>query len=91
MGLTALLGAAALVLMGCTDDNGTGVEDREVPHDAPWGIYSLEVETGDVSLMDADGSNSCSITPSYFPATFLCRSATSSVHSRSVYFIGQWF
>ena len=50
-GIFSILWTTTLVLVACSTDNSTVPEDREVPHDAPWGIYSLEVESGDVSLV----------------------------------------
>ncbi len=45
----------------------------------------------DIYLMNTDGSNNRNITPEYFPANFLCHSATFSADDASVYFIGEWW
>jgi Tol biopolymer transport system component len=48
------------------------------------GVYDLYV-------MNSDGSDNHNITPSYFPATFLCHAGTLEAADVSVYFIGQWY
>ena len=45
----------------------------------------------DLYIMNADGTDSHSITPSYFPAQFLCHWATFSADDAVVYFIGEWW
>lgn len=45
----------------------------------------------DLYLMNADGSESRSITPSYFPPEFLCHWAVFSTGDMAVYFIGEWW
>ncbi len=45
----------------------------------------------DLYIVNSDGSNNHSITPSYFPATFLCHAATFSEVDSRIYFIGQWY
>jgi Tol biopolymer transport system component len=45
----------------------------------------------DLYMINADGSNNHSITPGYFPATFLCHAATFSPDDTHIYFIGEWY
>jgi len=45
----------------------------------------------DMYLMNADGTNNRTITPSYFPAEFLCHNAVFSNDDAKVYFVGQWY
>jgi len=45
----------------------------------------------DLYLMNSDGSDNQNITPSYFPANFLCHNAVFSSDDSKIYFIGQWY
>ena len=45
----------------------------------------------DLYIMNADGTESHNITPSYFPAQFLCHWAVFSADDAAVYFIGEWW
>jgi len=45
----------------------------------------------DIYLMNSDGSNNRNITPSYFPANFLCHNAVFSGDDLKIYFVGQWY
>ncbi len=45
----------------------------------------------DLYVMNADGSDSRNVTPSWFPAEFLCHSATFSADDSSIYFVGEWW
>ncbi|MBU0630883.1 MAG: hypothetical protein KKC80_08240 [Candidatus Margulisbacteria bacterium] len=42
-------------------------------------------------MMNADGSNNRDITPSWFPANFLCRAALFSRDDTKLFFLGQWY
>ncbi len=42
-------------------------------------------------MINADGTNNRDITPTYFPAAFLCHSAIFSQDDAKVYFIGEWW
>jgi len=44
----------------------------------------------DLYAMNVDGTNNHNITPSYFPAGFLCHSPIFSNDDSKIYFIGQW-
>ncbi len=45
----------------------------------------------DMYMMNADGTNNRDITPSYFPAEFLCHNAVFSSDDSVIYFVGQWY
>jgi len=45
----------------------------------------------DMYIMNSDGANNRSITPSYFPTDFLCYSPVFSMDDSRVFFIGQWW
>jgi len=45
----------------------------------------------DLYIMNADGTDSHSITPDFFPAQFLCHWAIFSGDDAGVYFIGEWW
>jgi Tol biopolymer transport system component len=44
----------------------------------------------DMYVMNADGASNHNVTPSYFPANFLCYSPVFSKDDSKIYFIGQW-
>lgn len=45
----------------------------------------------DLYIVNSDGSDNHNITPSYFPATFLCHAAIFSESDSRIYFVGQWY
>jgi Tol biopolymer transport system component len=45
----------------------------------------------DIWMMNADGTENGSITPDYFPATFLCFDPLFSLDDTVVYFMGEWW
>ena len=45
----------------------------------------------DIYLMDSDGSNNHSITPEYFPETFLCYCPAFFMDNEKIIFIGEWW
>jgi TolB protein len=45
----------------------------------------------DIYMMNADGSDNRSITPSYFPLEFLCNTPVFSPDDTEIYFIGHWY
>jgi Tol biopolymer transport system component len=45
----------------------------------------------DIYVMNADGTDNRPITPSYFPADFLCHSPVFSTDDSRILFIGQWW
>jgi TolB protein len=45
----------------------------------------------DIYMMNADGSDNQSITPSWFPAGFICHSANFSTDDSSINFVGEWW
>ncbi len=45
----------------------------------------------DVYVMNADGTDNRSITPSYFPADFLCHTPVFAADDSRILFIGQWW
>lgn len=56
-------------------------------------IVSAIGEAGqfDIYMMNADGANNRSITPDYFPASFLVHEAIFSADDSRVFFIGEWW
>jgi TolB protein len=45
----------------------------------------------DIYMMNADGTDNRNITPSYYPADFLCYAPIFSADDASIFFIGQWW
>ena len=64
-------------------------------HDGDRIVYLVsaidDVGTYDIHMMRADGSDNRSITPGYFPPSFLCHSPIFSADDATVYFVGEWW
>jgi len=50
-----------------------------------------DVGAFDLYVMNADGSNNHNVTPSYFPALFLCHAAMFAPDDTHIYFVGEWY
>jgi len=64
-------------------------------HDGDKIVYTVSAINGvgkyRIYMMDSDGGNNRDVTPSYFPADFLCHTATFSNDDSKIYFVGQWY
>ena len=57
-----------------------------------WVVAAIEgVGKYRLYLMDANGTNSRDVTPSYYPTSFLCHAAVFAKDDGSIYFVGQWW
>ncbi len=45
----------------------------------------------DIYMMNSDGTNNRNITPSYFPAAFLCHTPVFSADDSRIFFVGEWW
>ena len=64
-------------------------------HSAEEIVYVVAAVDGegryDLYVINSDGSDSHSVTPSYFPRDFLCHAPVFSLDDSRVFFIGQWW
>jgi Tol biopolymer transport system component len=76
-------------------DTGWSQGFAEWSHDGSQLAYVVAAvgEEGryDLYMMNADGSGSRDITPTYFPPEFLCHSAVFSTNDSALLFVGEWW